>query len=420
MVLQYIRMSTLSRTHLIAGAFLIASAFFFLAATAYRNYAPRSIEHAMSSLSACFSKAESAEDAVNVACLNNTVDALLASYSVTEIMEHINTPTTPQTVAYNCHAIGHLIGHKSYEQAESLEDAYFQCTANCRNACIHGATAEAVQQEFGEDNADIAHTDIATLQTIGARYCERRGMFCHAIGHFFRMSVPTYPEALSLCDGMGTNKENCYAGVFMEDASAIESSISEASVMPAIVNDYTSPCAGAQERYRTQCFNYLPMYQNTLFQINHVTSSDEQHSIARNTCESFPDTTRAACFFGLGGYSNRLREDSGSRVDQLVFCESLTLETDTEACMTGVLRTHMVRVPPAHTEAFRYCERVPEDERSTRCFHAAFKIMEKTEPKTDPVQVCTNAGSTACAAAFATYETVREKLPQYYWGPNDE
>jgi hypothetical protein len=384
---------------------------------------PLTITRALDSLSACFTRGAGTENVANTACLESRVTTLLTQFSTHDIMSVINTASTsPATVVRNCHLIGHLIGHKTYLATPDLEQAFSQCTINCRHACMHGAVTEAVNAELGESYAedDIAHADIARLQAIGRRYCDRGRLLCHAVGHLIRMNSTDYQSALSMCDTMGENTEMCYSGVFMEDASVIESSVSGHDLKPAVQRSYDEPCASLPPMYKAQCYRYLPMYQSTLFTQYGIATTSAQLTIMKSTCTALPRNERDMCIFGIGAYANRLRDETGSPIHQGYFCDKFSPGADRDACEIGIVRTIMTTVPPNPGRLFAYCDSRSDTHSQQQCYFVAFKIAELTAPKYDAVLTCVDAPSQLCGEAKASYSAVARTLPQFYFGPDGE
>ena len=294
-----------------------------------------------SDLSSCF---VGSDPSATATCLDFAVTQLLGSYSAAEIMRYVSASTTPASILYDCHAIGHIVGSTVYETYGSIEAALAQCSNACRSACTHGAIGAGVAAEMGEtypDN-DIAHASRAQLQAIGKRYCARGSQTCHAIGHVAYIATKEDEGALALCDQVasGKNLQSCYEGVFMERAGTFHSVLSpEDSITapPIRENDYAFPCDTLANPYKRACYLFIPYYQQPLFAADNIASLAARRVKEVALCESLPSPDRAYCFEGMGSASFLFGTKITDRAEMEQFCDQLSTPADRNSCTKGVV-----------------------------------------------------------------------------------
>lgn len=404
-------MSKINTLLVAAGIIAVFSVFLGYIFTQTNVRGTQSVEHALDSLSPCFT-ARNPEDKADLACLEREVNELLSKFPTHAVMSKISASTSPLVVVRNCHLIGHMIGHKTFQRTPSLEDAYEQCTASCKNSCVHGVTTEAISQELGESYVaeDLSHADGETLATIGKRYCDRQKVLCHSVGHLLRIALKSYQAALPICEQMGTNKIDCYKGVFMEDAASIELTTRGLPDQTIAQENYVSPCASVPTKYGRQCFWYLHLYQSSLFEKNGISTTAEQLRIFRNACDSLPDQQRAWCYYGMGGNAYRDRDEDGSPVDIVTFCDPIIRSVDRTQCTVGIVRSYFTTVLPRPDRARTFCEQQANVQLKNTCYETVFTLESESLATSSIEALCGPVPSIACTAAFNTYTPPRNPI----------
>lgn len=405
----------IARSLLVFSCAVIAGALVYM----IRDEAP-TLPQALAPLARCFEHREP-EDKPDMPCLRAEVQELLETFSVRDIVSNLQSPNASATVSRNCHIIGHIIGGYAFTKAPSLEDAFDQCPANCRNACTHGVMGAGVVEELGETypDDDIAHADLETIKEIGARYCARRDMLCHGIGHVLFIAAADYPTALDACDIVGTSENErqlCYAGVFMESTGVESLGVTESSyTLPA--PDYGEPCSSIAPQFQFACFRYLPRFHDFLFARDGITDADEQLRINHASCEALQGRSRGDCFYGLGSYAYRLRETDGTPVDTRTFCERFAAR-DQGACILGILYSQLTTVPRLYKDSAAFCASIVNEHKQL-CYSAMFQILEMKSDDTKTYEaetVCGAGKADECMRAFSEYEKIKSTLPEYFYG----
>lgn len=354
------------------------------------------------------------------ACLNDSIEKLLRSYSVGDIMTYITATTTASTVVNSCHPIGHIVGENSYKKYGSIEQALSQCTSACRSACTHGVIGAGVLAQMGEiySEDDVAHMGTAELKKIGTSYCKNSDSTCHAIGHVAYIAAGEDMPALGVCDTVASStlrREACYQGVFMERSGAFLNVLfaTEEEKQPETRSgDYTYPCSALPQQYRNACYLFLSAYQKPLFIADGIDTPAARLEKAIQACESLTAHDRADCFTGIGISSDLFGYLNADAAALESLCDQLTESSDRTACTLGVVPRFLYA---AQSEMYGYCEAIKEEERRNICYQGAFKWLEvKSHAKNDPELICGN--NAICLKRYEIFTQTRSTVPDYRFG----
>lgn len=364
-------------------------------------------------LATCFNGDEKAP--FPAACLRNTVDTVLEKFPASALVEYTIDESSPRSILYSCHGIGHIIGERAYAKSDSLEVALAQCSSSCRAACLHGAIGAAVTAEWGGayPEEDIAHSGIETLQRIGGPYCTRSSLLCHAIGHLAYIAKGDDPIALSVCNTVGTGlaRESCFQGIYMERAGSEEAlhATEKAKSFATEGKDYTYPCLSISPPYRHACMHFLLEFQQPLFEQDGIIEPLAKLAKSRSVCESMQQPERAYCFEGIGIQSSRLGFTTDDNANLQSLCDSFSLEEDRDACTIGVIPKFFFM----GNIGLNYCAAIAETRRQSLCYDTSFMWWKVIHRGMDGLDlVCTGS----CKDEYDAYQKNISTLPDYKFG----
>ena len=154
------------------------------------------------------------------ACIKKTAGIVLDTTSTQDFMDFLTNSGTLELIQNNCHAIAHTVGAITFERSPNIESALAKCSNSCGAGCIHGTIGAAVLKDLGEpySSENIEHASLATIETMGEKYCDHGNPMCHGVGHILYISTESYTGALLSCEKISTGerRESCYNGVFMQ------------------------------------------------------------------------------------------------------------------------------------------------------------------------------------------------------------
>ena len=362
-------------------------------------------------------------DGAVVACARTVIDRLLETHTTAELMSMTATGTYP-TVFRGCHSLGHMIGIETYKKNGSLEKALSQCTQDCNHACVHGALSSAIQDEFKETypEEDIAHSGAAEIESIAKKYCDRSFALCHGVGHILLIATNDFEKAVESCDTISDDlpEERCLGGVFMQGAGGLRAfqigSSSEEIARPK--NDYRFPCDKIQEKFSHGCLQFLPEYENVLFEAQGVTDPAKKLGLAVQTCETFAGFKHRSCFEGIGRYMGEKNIFPAYTADKIATCEQFTDREDAESCVLG--KVSLLTQVGNDASAIAYCATLQKSNTQNLCYQAFFQYRKVTSAA-DGIKACGAATQAeTCVAQVDTYLAVKNSLPNYYYGLTEE
>ena len=349
-------------------------------------------------------------------CLQRTVSGLLEKHTAGEIVEYTVATTTAQTVRNQCHPIAHIIGAKTYDKYQSIEDTLSECSGLCRSGCVHGAIGAGLAGDESH-GMDMAHMDAANLSENAAHYCDMGKDVCHGVGHVAYLATFEENSALTMCDTFTTDptkREACYQGVFMERAGNFRNMVfpsEQDRVPPTVSGDYTYPCSSIEPQYRHACYIFLNAYQEPLFLEDEISTPEQKLSKAREACESLTGFDRNYCFSGIGTFSPNFGFYDSTSVEIHNLCNQFELIDDRTSCNLGVLsQFHFAELQGV----YNYCEGIDESERRKNCQNAAFEIMETKFDTATPENVC--GSNENCLSDYSIFLENKSDLEHYNLG----
>lgn len=317
--------------------------------------------------SACFKTKEFRNNAWRSDCLRTLGDRALASFGVDETLVGLSEIQNDSNIKPYCHAFGHVIGQREFEKTNSLGEAFLTCrkTIACGEGCFHGAV-ESYLRTFGGNlskesvdgacNPDDAKNEVTRLACV------------HGIGHaaMLEYNGDVY-ASLPVCDYLtkASDKDECYAGVFMEDTFTYGSPNGNSLITPS---KPTYPCEEIEERYKRQCYASRSTFV--------LQSSNSDYEKTSHFCERLPQQYRNVCYGAFGGQAVLQSEDP---VYAVAICEAAKRKEDRTQCFMEVMKFkgHSLAGAP---EGFRgVCEAVSE-ENILSCYALAGKEAERWHP----------------------------------------
>jgi hypothetical protein len=223
---------------------------------------------------------------------------------------------------YNeCHGIVHQLGHEAFE-VFGFQDAMRMQDALCGGGYVHGI----IEARFGMLNETQILGVLPSL-------CEEGNSACfHGLGH--GLMITTYLDtdaSLAYCDLLADDgRSDCYDGVWMhifdlEESGSHDLSQQQVAMSQQDIEDYASRCYGANSRYKTNCYFYLPR----------ILAHNEQVEFMayRNICENVEDAYRLTCSAGSG--HSVMKYNIATPNDAVQLCESYTTSGMLGACKEG-------------------------------------------------------------------------------------
>lgn len=337
-------------------------------------------------------------------------------------MTYVSATTSATVLQVNCHAIGHVIGEKSYRNFGTIEAALAQCNSSCRNACTHGVIGAGVMNEMGKQYSeeDIAHAGRKQLDIYAKQYCansDSSNSTCHAIGHLAYIATSDDESALGICDraATGLHLQSCFQGVFMERAASFANVLFVGTSKPAPEvrkDDYTYPCMDLAERYRNACFVLLPSFQAYITEAEGLKTPAQRLQKSVEACESLPRKNRSDCFEGIGVSSATLGASDLYAPETELFCDQFSGEEDRYSCIVGLL----TRFAYADFRGIQYyCEHLDQEGMRALCYNASFQWIEgRFHFDYDPARMCTEYRT--CLDRYVEFNEIRDELPDYRFG----
>jgi hypothetical protein len=318
------------------------------------------------------------------------------------------------------HILSHMIGIRGYRGAESVAEAFAECTPIHQSGCYHGV----VQAYFGElrrsGPAGALSTDV--MDALCAPYRGPDGdswllfQCLHGAGHGVMLVHENHlPTALASCDllSSGWEREACYGGAFMESIMTVTAphhahvgaaaghghdhgdagdhaqpahdhhhdhaghgAPVDPAPFPAVdPDDLHHPCSALDERYHLACYD-----MQTAVML-HLLDGDIAATAA--ACRAAPDPVlRSVCHRSLGRDINAITH--GEHARSIALC-SLAATADRPSCHTGVVK-NVIDVTADPSSGVPYCALVPAGPERHGCFravgeHAAIlhpRIAERT------------------------------------------
>lgn len=178
------------------------------------------------------------------------------------------------------HDIAHYIGSLIYQE-KNLE-GLVKCDSSFAFGCYHGFVEGLIAKE-GIDN-------LSKLVQVCQSFPKHQGQITcyHGIGHgvlsYYKYELK---PALNLCDNLlpSSYQQNCYTGVFMENALVNSNKIDKENSM--------WPCNTVPEKYKSACFKYQMVSLSRLY-------SDDPVKIAQACSEAEKKEYQESCLQGLG------------------------------------------------------------------------------------------------------------------------
>ncbi len=394
---------------------ILFAALIFLGTVAFAAFTP---EHRIvRALSACTVPGHRID--ISRACVTEAVARLLNSFSARQILTVAESDRSPEGIVKNCHEISHAIGIELYSRSNDSEQALAQCTQQCGAGCIHGVVGAAVVQELGVSYAeeDLAHLDVKEIEAVGKKYCVNTPALCHSIGHLLYLSTHSVPASVGGCDDIADDAsgEKCYRGVFMEAVGGEDSLFRGDNPTSSPQTEFADECMRAPVASRHACFQYLPEYQDNIFEIEKIYDPVQRLQVRLETCGALDGRDRSSCLEGIG-YSTSLWASEQVDIDaQRGLCEKLPDKTDRLSCTLGEVSGY-IRYE-RNAEGIAYCDSIADDDQRSLCFNAAFYAFNDFPKKESPLPLCTAQPATSeCQSRFATYLSVKDTLPEYRRG----
>ncbi len=279
-----------------------------------------------------------AQEKIPKSCLQKSANDFLDHFSLLDIQEILKENMQNQAVFLNCHETLHYLGSESYRRTGDISKVISSCMDICIHGCYHGAFEGYFvgKKLYQDQNADqVLKQDIQ-------EFCKPTGnvkeVTCiHGAGHgLVFITGGDIPRSLSVCQQLQTDedKESCYTGVFMENATvnAGHSSTYFRSDDPL----YT--CKVLPSQYQSICYSYVAL--NVFpFTTNKLNSADWEKSVA--VCSSVPEADQARCFYALA----TLQTGFVLSQDQMrINCNIIKQQSNRYACMYGTI-THLDNNP---------------------------------------------------------------------------
>lgn len=407
-----------SRTIPLVQLALLCAGIVFLICIGLRTITPeRTIARALASCAVSGHRTD-----LSRACLQQATPKLLDRYSAKQVLTVVDATSAPQELYENCHVIAHTIGIELYKQTRDSETALAQCTQQCGGGCVHGVVGAAVMDELGSSYAaeDIEHLSVSEIQAVGKKYCDVSPALCHSIGHILYLSSHSVPISIEGCDTLAASAKNekCYRGVFMESVGGEDSLFSSTNPVTMQEAGVTYDCTAAPLSARHACFQYLPAYQDNVFEIQKVYDPAVRLRIRIDTCTALTARDRSACFEGIG-YSTALWATAPADVAaQRTLCQSLPEKTDRLSCTLGQVSGYVRYV--RYEDGMRYCTNIEDADERSLCFTGAFYAMQDNpgDPKIQNVRTLCGAlpQPSECLARFDDYTKIKPSMPEYRRG----
>ncbi len=349
-------------------------------------------------------------------CVRDAVRSSLADYDARMLLAAVVSPDSPPRVQQQCHFYGHVIGVELFNRTASLEESLAQCSAACRNACVHGSFAAAVAHEFGVTRSaqeDVAHGDVARLREIGKVYCTRPSL-CHGVGHVAFGLSSEITAALDICDAVTVSAlRECYEGVFMESSG---DSMSLLGIESVVVDgtEVGAPCTNFEGKRQRACFRYLYPIQKTYYIREGTLDAGERLQASFDTCLKFGGRTSLDCIEGLAVFLED--EFLGNRSEIIDFCNRMSLDEYELSCLLGVVRRQIAN--RKYVDAVEYCARQEFEAVQDECLVAAFQWMATHGFGDGAIKrVCDSSQLPAiCGARYAEYREASTRYPDYVNG----
>lgn len=213
---------------------------------------------------------------VNNACVKKVAHDFLDRFTVKEVLDatgKLDIPKIGQPLfSLACHQFTHYVGEMRYAELQNLSSVYQECLAVCGSGCFHGATEGYIAAN--KQSADL-YNDSFALRARIPEICGRMdshpsdyeySQCIHGLGHgFMFVTENRLPLALDFCDEipLGTNREPCYDGVFMENTTGFLSNSLHPTVY-ARADDLLYPCYELPQEYHAACYSSRPFYVSGL------------------------------------------------------------------------------------------------------------------------------------------------------------
>lgn len=395
---------------LIAGASLIAAAF---ALPFARESKEKGIDQ---TLRQCFRNAIS--PAKQAACLRVHIKNFLTASTSAPLLEIVKASPIKE-VSHSCHFIGHIAGQELYKKTGSAEAALKACSRECTYSCVHGAIAEAVIEETGfrpERALQLLHAkDRELLLRLSKKYCKTSGP-CHGVGHAFFVMFQDFQTSLALCEAISkrASLEHCYRGIFMENSGLRSSHQFDGKTPEPIFahgGDYAYPCNAVDPKYHDACFRYQPRIQQALFQKSGILGTNEQFTVQKRICESFPlPYSRRACIEGLGYAKLDIAAENPDAAR--AYCEQFETVSDKNACMLGAVL--IVAAYYYDEKGPDYCVGEGRASSRTLCYNIVFQATGIYLARKELSQICEKAQQAReCLQELERYKKEAATLPDF-------
>ncbi len=255
-------------------------------------------------------------------------------------------------VKSSCHQLTHDIGHAAAQLYGDVPGTFSRGDDFCAQGYYHGAMM-SVAARIGSDRileeADTLCADLREKQSHSVYY-----LSCvHGLGHGI-MGVLEYDlfESLRACDALsdGRERDNCYAGVFMENMMAHDNPNHHSEHLKADQPLY--PCTDVEARYKNSCYLVQTSYA--------LRTQGNDFAKVFDLCGEVEDAFRPTCYRGLG--REAAAKSIRNHVTDLARNDSTSLlcmlGEDREArsnCVVGAVR-HLILHYHSDTEAKALCE----------------------------------------------------------------
>jgi hypothetical protein len=234
-----------------------------------------------------------------------------------------------------CHDLTHVIGHAAGELYGNLATAYDRGDPLCAGGYYHGVTGTVVRKMGADKVLEEADEFCADLRKQEA-HSFRHYSCAHGLGHGFMAAYENELfESLKACDTLtdAWEKEACYSGIFIENATAIDPS-RPSKYLKADQPLY--PCTEVGARYKNKCYEHQIAY--TLY-----TQNDDYTKVFDLCATVAEEDSRPACYRGLGGSAaaHSIKYVTGDEAKAKAARKLCMLGEDNEArsnCVMGAVR----------------------------------------------------------------------------------
>jgi hypothetical protein len=280
---------------------------------------------------------------------------LQKQFPLAQTLQTLSHIDDQQIMKQQCHPLAHYLGSDEYLRTHDLEGTFNICRSQiaCGEGCFHGA----VEGYLSEHGGYLSPTMIADVCKRESSASEFEYLACnHGLGHALMLqNNGDVVASLGGCDALGAvEREQCYAGVFMENVfnygSADHPSTEDPSDLGKVCRDlparYLPQCYAGQASFIASmlgkpfedvaafCASVPPQYQTTCYGdigAEAVVVHDDP-AFARFACDFTPEgDPRVACLEQALTY--RIYDSHGTPAPLFALCDAMQ-SVDTAACYT--------------------------------------------------------------------------------------